>query len=417
MDTSSPPTALHVPDHDLPAIARRFMIPEPIHVHLFPDKGNINLHTYLVRAGGDDYILQKVNMDVFALPHRVMNGMIASIEAQATAKAQGKGSPDWEPIKLIPTREGEPFLELEGDVWRLMVRIPNAMGFKSLGAVEGREAQLALAEEIGRGMAIYLDLTAGIDPTTVEGSLPGYRDTALYFAQFHSVLRGHRCLSEVADILPTDPIVRATTERLFLVAVDEDEASRRKADREVAAAIDLAVRHESLARALWYAIEDGRIRQTLIHGDTKIENFLFDRDTARAKSLVDLDTIMPFTWLADWGDLLRSMSNVAGEKETDLTKVQVDAEVYEAVVRGFLATSNEVTDAEIALMPVSVPAIALELGVRFLADYLRGDNYFQLAEGDPPDLNRTRALVQLTLFQRLLDFAPQAEAMMARYRR
>ena len=45
--------------------------------------------------------------------------------------------------------------------------------------------------------------------------------------------------------------------------------------------------------------------------------------------------------------------------------------------------------------------IALELGVRFLADYLRGDSYFRLCPGDPPDLNRTRALVQLTLFERL----------------
>jgi hypothetical protein len=44
--------------------------------------------------------------------------------------------------------------------------------------------------------------------------------------------------------------------------------------------------------------------------------------------------------------------------------------------------------------------IALELGLRFLTDYLRGDSYFKLGPADPPDLNRARALAQLTLFLR-----------------
>jgi hypothetical protein len=48
--------------------------------------------------------------------------------------------------------------------------------------------------------------------------------------------------------------------------------------------------------------------------------------------------------------------------------------------------------------------ITLELGLRFLTDYLRGDNYFRLAPGDPPDLNKRRAAVQLALFRRLAEF-------------
>ncbi len=45
--------------------------------------------------------------------------------------------------------------------------------------------------------------------------------------------------------------------------------------------------------------------------------------------------------------------------------------------------------------------MALELGVRFLTDYLRGDNYFSLRPEDPPDLNKIRAIVQFRLFQKL----------------
>ena len=155
-------------------------------------------------------------------------------------------------------------------------------------------------------------------------------------------------------------------------------------------------------------MEAGTIRRVAIHGDTKLENFLFDAETSLVKSLVDLDTIMPHTWLCDWGDMLRSLVNVAGEKETNLDAVRVDAAIYDAVARGFLEIAQEVTPAEVARMVDAVEVITLELGVRFLTDYLRGDSYFKLSPADPPDLNKQRALVQLTLFERLRDHGDAA---------
>ena len=52
--------------------------------------------------------------------------------------------------------------------------------------------------------------------------------------------------------------------------------------------------------------------------------------------------------------------------------------------------------------------IALELGLRFLTDHLRGDSYFKLGRADRPDLNRARAMAQLTLFRRLRERADEA---------
>jgi len=149
----------------------------------------------------------------------------------------------------------------------------------------------------------------------------------------------------------------------------------------------------------------GRIRTVAIHGDTKLDNFLFSTRTGRAKALVDLDTIMPHTWLVDWGDMVRSLANVAGEKEPNLDRVRVDLDIYQAVARGFLRSARNVRPEEIERMVAAVQIIALELGTRFLADYLRGDTYFKLGPADPPDLNKTRAMVQLTLFQRLVEAA------------
>jgi N-acetylhexosamine 1-kinase len=172
--------------------------------------------------------------------------------------------------------------------------------------------------------------------------------------------------------------------------------------------IDLARSHESYAMTLLREMESGGIRRLAIHGDTKLDNFLFSTRTGKAKALVDLDTIMPHTWLADWGDMMRSLVNVAGEKESDLGKVQVDMDIFQAVACGFLRSARGITPREIELMVDAVRIIALELGIRFLADHLRGDSYFKLGAADPPDLNKTRAMVQLTLFERLGEKADSA---------
>jgi hypothetical protein len=404
---------------DIAWIAGQFQIPMPIVAAPFAGRGNINLHTYEVRAGEGEYLLQKVNSDVFTMPHRVMNAMLASIEAQSAAKARGIGDPLWEPVQLIETRDGKPYLDLSDSeglaVWRLMIKIPRAVTYKSLSEIEDRNAQLLLAEEIGRGIAIYSDLTSSIDPSSIDGSLPGYRDTATYYGQFHSVMARNRCLSEV-ERLPIDPIVRASTEQHFLLALDDDAFEARANDPELVPFVHLVREREPFAMGLWTALREERIRHTLIHGDTKIENFLFCAETGRVKSLVDLDTVMPFTWLADYGDLQRSMVNVAGEKERDLSKVVVDRAVYKAVTRGFLQSATEVTDGEIAMLVAAVEAITLELGLRFLTDYLRGDTYFQLGPEDPADLNKVRAMVQLTLYQQLAEFRGEAEALIGELR-
>jgi Ser/Thr protein kinase RdoA (MazF antagonist) len=152
-----------------------------------------------------------------------------------------------------------------------------------------------------------------------------------------------------------------------------------------------------------------------IHGDTKLDNFLFSGETGRVKAMVDLDTIMPHTWLADWGDMVRSLVNVAGERERDLRRVVVDMDIYRALARGFLRTARKVTPAEVELMADAVEIIALELGTRFMTDHLRGDTYFKLSPTDPPDLNKVRGMAQLTLFERLGDIGEAARRCIAEF--
>ena len=126
---------------------------------------------------------------------------------------------------------------------------------------------------------------------------------------------------------------------------------------------------------------------------------------------------MAHTWLSDFGDMVRSLCNVAGEREADPERIQVDMDVYRAVASGFLRAARNVTARELDLMVDSVEVIALELGMRFLTDYLRGDSYFKLGPADPPDLNKIRGLAQLTLVQRLRARAGEARACVESLRR
>ncbi len=397
-------------------IASFFRVPQPVRAQVYKNRGNMSHEMYLVAAGPrgktSHYLLQRMNNTVFTDPHGVVKAMQACTAAQKQYLAEHPLPPDvrWDTVELVPAAHGGPILELLDDesmsFWRMMVLIGDTVCYKSLQDVPSREEQLRVAEQAGRGLAIFGDLTSGLDPSTISNPLPGYRDTRLYYAQLDSVMRGCRSLEEARPFLPEESSVRESTQFHFLVHLDEDAYMSRMNEPDLQPFIDIALENREYALTLLRLKDRGAIRTVAIHGDTKLDNFLFDATNGSVRALVDLDTIMPHTWLADWGDMARSLVNVVGEVEPDLNKVQVDVGVFHALARGFLGAAREITGTEIELMVDAAQILALELGVRFLTDYLRGDTYFKIAPDGPPDLNKIRAKVQLTLFQRLAKHAP-----------
>ena len=51
----------------------------------------------------------------------------------------------------------------------------------------------------------------------------------------------------------------------------------------------------------------------VIHYDTKVNNFLFEKESYKVIALIDLDTLMPGCVLSDIGDMIRTYSNPVGE--------------------------------------------------------------------------------------------------------
>ena len=59
----------------------------------------------------------------------------------------------------------------------------------------------------------------------------------------------------------------------------------------------------------------------VVHYDTKMNNFLFEKKTNKIVALIDLDTLMPGCILSDIGDVIRTYSNSVGEEYKDISKV------------------------------------------------------------------------------------------------
>ena len=137
------------------------------------------------------------------------------------------------------------------------------------------------------------------------------------------------------------------------------------------------------------------INYTVTHNDPKINNVLFDKDTLKFKCVVDLDTVMPGTILYDFGDALRSLFTGDNECSKDVEKLKVDYIIYEKYLKGYAKKMKDtLTKKERELLPFSIFLMAIELAIRFLDDYLRGDVYFRVYNEDD---NLTRARTQLHL--------------------
>lgn len=147
-------------------------------------------------------------------------------------------------------------------------------------------------------------------------------------------------------------------------------------------------------------LDNKTIPTRIVHNDPKINNILFDRNTNEFKAVIDLDTVMPGSCLFDVGDGLRSIFTGDNESNRDTSLLKVDLKVFEVYVKGYLSEMKfDLTKDETDLLPLSVFTIAMELGMRFLEDYLRGDKYFHISFEDE---NLVRAMGQFALAKDVL---------------
>ena len=152
---------------------------------------------------------------------------------------------------------------------------------------------------------------------------------------------------------------------------------------------------EQIATKMYKMQKQGTLNLRVTHNDTKCNNVLFDEETHKYLCVIDLDTIMPGLVGFDFGDAVRFAANTSTEDETDLDKVQLDFDKFEALTKGFLSrVSNSLTKEEKQTLVLGAITMTVECGLRFLTDYIDGDHYFK-TEHLEHNLDRARCQLKL----------------------
>jgi Ser/Thr protein kinase RdoA (MazF antagonist) len=342
------------------SIASHFHAPGAVAAVTPLGNGNVN-DTYLVELSAGTNrraVLQRVNTAVFRQPAQVMANIMevsAHVERRLAAGVPQLAGRRWQmPHLLLDRTTGLPWRESEGEVWRCLSFIENAVSPERID-------DPALAREVGFGLGLFHLLIADLPAERLADTLEGFHVTPTVLARYDQEL----ALSAVP---------RCTRSRWCLEFIEA---------REPFASI----------------LEDARARGELqlrpIHGDPKVNNLMVDAGSGQAVALIDLDTVKPGLVQVDIGDCLRSACNPAGEDTTDLEAVHFDLGLAEAILSGYLGVAQEfLSTADRDYIVAATKLISFELGVRFFSDHLAGDVYFRTTH---PGHNLERALVQFRL--------------------
>lgn len=321
--------------------------------------GNIN-DTYIAvfrngNGGVNRYILQKINHNVFKEPYNLMKNVLAITGHIRKKVIRQGGNPARETLAFIPLADGG-FVHkcIHGNYWRAYSYIDDVRTYQ-----------------------------------TVENPVH-FHNAGGAFGKFQRLLMDF----PVGELYYTIPDFHNTPKRYqaFLKAVEDDAAGRVKTARPE---IVFVKKRAGYMPVLADLIEKGDIPLRVTHNDTKFNNVLIDNNTGEGICVIDLDTVMPGSSLYDFGDSIRSGANPAGEEELDLSRVSLDLKLFEQFTRGFLEFTHDfLTPFEIAYLPFSAILITLELGMRFITDYLNGDIYFK-TKHENQNLNRARVQFKL----------------------
>ena len=318
--------------------------------------GHIN-DTFKMATTEENYILQRINTAVFKEPVLLMDNFVkVSKHIAGKIAAEKNADPNCRRrfLQVISSFKDEPFfIDNDGNFWRCYIFVDEA---RTYDVLENSSQAFAAAKAFG---AFQNDLA----------DLPGRLNETI--ANFHNTP------SRFNDLMN---------------AVKADKCDRLK---EVSPELDFIVAREKEYSLLLNELAAGNVFERTTHNDTKLNNVLIDDLTGEGVCVIDLDTVMPGLPHYDFGDMVRTGTSPAPEDELDLSKVGMRFEMFEALLRGFLSTAGNFLNArEKELLPFSGKLITLEIGMRFLTDYLSGDVYFKIHR-EKHNLDRCRTQIKL----------------------
>lgn len=317
-------------------------------------RGHIN-DTFRIKTDAEEYLLQKINHHVFKQVEQLMENM----SSVTNYLAQQIDSADYETLELINTKDDKPFLRDEaGEFWRVYI-------FKShLHAYEFPN-NLNQVYEGAKAFGRFLWYLRDFPIKKLHYTIPRFHEVKFRLEQLRQALN--------LDLVNRKAQVLRWVEYIFYLSDQMQTVERLGAK--------------------------GKIPLRVTHNDCKFNNALLDAKD-KGRCIIDLDTVMPGYVHYDFGDGIRTTASTAEEDEADLGLIDLDRARFASFTAGYLEVTRDLlTDIEIKYLGMSGALLAYLMGVRFLTDYINGDQYYKI---DFEHQNLQRAQAQLTLTQVML---------------
>ena len=326
--------------------------------------GLIN-HTWIVNTPNGKYILQRINQNVFKDPQ--------AIDANITAidKYLKHHFPEYIFTSLVVSKEGATLIKEDGNYFRLFEFIEGSHAYTALQNPQ-------LAYEAAKQFGKFTKLLSGFDSTQLKTTIPDFHNLSLRYEQFMASIKN------------------ASPERLAR-------------SRDI---VDALQQYYDIVETFESIKSDPAFKIRVTHHDTKISNVLFDKNN-KGICVIDLDTVMPGYFISDVGDMMRTYLSPAGEEETDLSKIDVREDYFDAIVSGYLSEMHdELSNEEKKYFVYAGKFMIYMQALRFLADYLNNDIYY----GAKYELhNFNRAANQLRLLNILIEKEPKLNMSVERF--
>lgn len=343
--------------NNLQSITQCFAFPGTVS-SVFPyGSGHIN-DTYKVETAEQEchnYILQRINNRIFKNVPELMDN-IDRVTRHIRMKLENTpgADPNRQGLTLLPAVDGKSFYQdPDGNFWRMYIFIEDNRSYDIVDTPEK-------AFEGGRMFGKFQSMIADLPGAPLHETIPN----------FHNI---DMRLETLRKTIEKDPAGRASG-----------------VTGEVAFVLERA---EEMGTILHLG-QQGLIPQRITHNDTKFNNVLLDSHD-KGLCVIDLDTVMPGYIHYDFGDSIRTSTNTGAEDDPDLSRVEMDIRLFEAYTKGFLQeTRSTLTPTELEYLPLAGKLFPYIIGVRFLTDYVDGDNYFKIKH-EHHNLQRARAQFKL----------------------
>ena len=312
--------------------------------------------TFLVSTASSPFVLQRINRSVFPAPEQIMDNLV-----QLSWHLEQKPSKLKIPALIKTTGKQDFYRDAQGDYWRALEFIGHSESLETITHIDQ-------ARQTGFALGHFHRLVSDLDPALLHDTLPGFHIAPGYLSRYHQIVMQSR--------------------------VQSDPESR------YCAAFIAGYQH--LADELETAKQQGLLALRVIHGDPKLNNFLFDRRNQKIVSIIDLDTVKPGLVHYDIGDCLRSCCHNLATNEFDL-------KLCAALLGSYLSEADAFfSDPDYRYVYAAIRLIPFELGLRFYTDYLEGNRYFKVTE---PGQNLQRAAGQFRLCESIMAQEPAIQSL------